>query len=113
MFHKAHIGDYENLFKCPECDEERYQPDTTILRKRFKYLPLEMQIRRMFADQKTSQLLQSHGEPNLKSTDSNKTNSIHQSEDWKDMYSLSGIFEGDSHGLSFAICMDGLNLFFT
>lgn len=53
MFRKAHIGDYENLFKYPECDEEQYQPDTTILRKIFKYLPLEMQMRRMFADQKT------------------------------------------------------------
>lgn len=111
IFRKTHIEDYETLTKCPKCNEDRYKPNTVIPRKRFKYLPLEMRVRRLFANKKTSQLLQSHCKPGFTDFESNKVCSIHESEAWKAMYSSTGIYQGDSRGLSFALCMDGLNPF--
>ena len=52
--------EYAGLSKCPECDEDRYETGTMIPRKRFKYMPLENRVRRMFANKITSQLLQIH-----------------------------------------------------
>lgn len=108
IFRDSDKGEYANASRCPECDEERYEPGTKIPRKRFKYLPLETRIRRIYADKAMSQLLQSHG-----STETNAgiVSDIHQTKTWKTWYSPSGIFEGDTRGLSFAICMDGFNPF--
>ena len=111
LFRKTDDGDYEHEIQCPVCKEERYKPGTKIPRKRFKYIPLETRIRRMFIDKKTSQLLQSHAEVGEVTTTSNKVKSIHESEAWKSLYSQAGIFGGDNRGLSFDLCMDGLNPF--
>ena len=102
--------EYANLSKCPECDEDRYEPGTMIPRKKFKYMPLENQVRRLFANKTTSQLLQSHSMPNSSNTD-DMINNIHQSPAWKSWYNSTGVFQGDQRGLSFCICMDGLNPF--
>ena len=106
VFHDSHAGEYADLSKCPECDEDHYEPGTVIPRKRFKYMPLENRVRRLFANEKTSQLLQTHS-----SGESSVVCDIHQSEAWNSWYSTAGVFKGDHRGLSFAICMDGLNPF--
>ena len=101
--------EYADLSKCPECDEDRYETGTMIPRKRFKYMPLENRVRRLFANKITSQLLQNHSV--IDSNDDDIVSNIHQSPAWKSWYSSTGVFQGDQRGLSFAICMDGLNPF--
>ena len=108
IFRNSTAGKYEKLTKCPECGENRFEPGSTIPRKRFKYLPLGKRIQRLFGSAKTSQLLQSH---NTSNSDQTVTDSIHSSEAWKTWYCSSGLFKGDSRALSFAVCMDGLNPF--
>ena len=109
VFRKSHVGDYTHLSRCPRCDEDHYKEGTTIPRKRFKYLPLETRVRRLFSDKVTSKLLQSHCE--LETSDTNVVTAIHQSEAWKSWYISEGLFEGEHRALSFALCMDGLNPF--
>ena len=107
VYRECHDGDYTHLSECPRCNEDRYKEGTTIPRKRFKYLPLETRVRRLFSDQVTSKLLQSH----CHTESSDRVTSIHQSEAWKSWYSSEGLFQGENRALSFAICMDGLNPF--
>lgn len=109
IFRDSHIGDYAQLSVCPECGEDRYKAGTRIPRKRFKYLPLETRVRRLFSDKITSKLLQSHNDTKVSAE--NKISTIHQSEAWKSWYSSEGIFKGDTRALSFAVCLDGLNPF--
>ena len=99
----SQTGEYADLSKCPECDEDRYEPGTMIQRKRFKYMPLENRVRRLFANDRTSQLLQTHSLSGL--SVSSVVCDIHQSETWKSWYSPTGVFKGDHHGLSFAITL--------
>ena len=69
-------------------------------------MPLEERVR-LFANKEMSRLLQSHSSPDS-STPQHIVNSIHNSEGW---YGPTGAFKGDHRGLSFAVCMDGLNPF--
>ena len=108
VFRDSDSGKYSKLLKCPMCNEDRYEHGTKIPRKRFKYLPLENRVRRLFADPKTSKLLQNH---TSSTCTSNIASDIHHSEAWKSLYSSTGIFTGDSRSLSFAVCLDGLNPF--
>ena len=109
VFRECHDGDYTHLCECPRCGEDRYKEGTKIPRKRFKYLPLETRVRRLFSDEVTSKLLQSHC--HTENREPNTVTSIHQSEAWKSWYSSEGLFQGEKRALSFAICMDGLNPF--
>jgi len=108
IFCNSTAGKYEKLTKCPECGEDRFEPDSAISRKRFKYLPLQARLQQLFGHAKTSELLQRHSNFNSNFA---AICSIHESETWKEWYSSNGIFKGECRGLSFAICMDGLNPF--
>lgn len=108
IFRDSDAGEYAKLIKCPKCDEDRYEPGTKIPRKRFKYFPLENRVRRLFSNQKTSQLLQNHTLPD---SSTNVITDIHQTETWKSWYNSTGMFAGDNRSLSFAVCLDGLNPF--
>ena len=109
VFRKTSTGDYETLSKCPRCEEDRYLPDTTIPRKRFKYMPIETRVRRLFSDAQVSKLLQTHCVPDSEPSDVIDT--IHKSEAWTSWYKSNGMFKGNCRALSFALCMDGLNPF--
>lgn len=50
-------GKLKGLTSCPVCFTGRYQPHTSIARKRFKYIPLAPRLKRMFSDKKISELL--------------------------------------------------------
>lgn len=102
---------YAKLTKCPKCGEDRYELGTRIPRKRFKYYPLENRVRRLFSNPTTSQLLQNHTLPDSNDSTSGVITDIHQSQAWESWYSQTGMFAGDCRGLSFAVCMDGLNPF--
>ena len=108
IFRNSTTGKYEKLTKCPECDKDRFEPESTVPRKQFKYLPLETRLQRFFGNPETSKLLQSHYNFDSKHT---VISSIHESEAWKSWFGSNGIFEGDCRAMSFAICMDGLNPF--
>lgn len=111
VFRDSAAGEYSKLSQCPKCNEERYRQGTTIPRKRFKYIPLESRVRRLFADKRTSRLIQSHSLSSSSLPNDKIVNSIHHTETWRSWYSSAGPFRGDYRGLSFAVCMDGLNPF--
>ena len=78
--------------------------------KRFRYLPLLPRIKRLFSSPIMSELLQEH----VLVQDSNQyagVFTIHKSSVWKKNYSKTGMYQGDSHSLSFALCTDGMNPF--
>ena len=52
---------YKSLESCPACGESRYSSNKSA-RRVFFYMSMKDRIRRMFADVKTSKLLQSHAE---------------------------------------------------
>lgn len=40
IFRQCSEGSFESLTHCPECDTERYHPQTKVARKTFKYIPI-------------------------------------------------------------------------
>lgn len=101
-------GKYAALTHCPVCGEERYQTGTKISRKKFKFLPVEKRLRRIFANEITSSLMQKHSEVDK---DVRIVSNIHESPAWREWYDKDGQFAGDQRAVTFAICMDGLNPF--
>ena len=97
-----------DLSECPSCHEPRYEAQTKIARKVFKYIPLGPRLSRMFKHEKISKDLQSHMA--LNGTVSTIAD-IHQSKAWKDRYQVSGPFNGDSRGICLSLCADGMNPF--
>ena len=64
----------------------------------------------MFALPKVSQLFQSHITcPSH--TNVNVVCDIHDSDEWKSLYAKDGFFSGYVTGISFSVCIDGLNPF--
>ena len=108
LFRDSTSGLYANSDVCPKCGEARFQPQTSIPRKRFKYIPLVPRLRRMFANSRLSKLLQSHSSDG---GDCTVVSDIHQSLAWTAKYAKNGSFEGDPRGLSIAFCTDGMNPF--
>lgn len=45
VFRKGSKGDFSNLSTCPECDCERYEPNSVTARKIFKYIPIGCRFR--------------------------------------------------------------------
>ena len=109
IFRNSYRGNYEELSKCPCCNEDRFYPGTKVPRKRFKYLPLETRVRRLFSNSKTSQLLQSHWKSDAYNPSVAVVDDIHQSEAWNTWYGSNGVFGGEHRALTFGLCMDGLN----
>ena len=87
---------------CPKCDASRYLPCTTIARKQFKYIPISPKLKRMYADRRVSELLQSHSKLETSSVISD----LHQSDAWKLQYATDGPFQGDLCGISLSLCTD-------
>ena len=112
VFRDSSSGKYSKLKECPVCKEPRFQSacrSKSVPFKRFKYLPVETRVRRLFANEQMSTLIQSH---RLKVTEDGQTMSnIHDSPAWKEWYAEDGCYEGDPRALTFAICIDGLNPF--
>ena len=100
-------GTTSDCLQCPQCQENRYLEDGKTARKKFKYLPLGPRIRRLFSIPSMAKLLQSHQSDSRGTI----TRDIHDTETWKKMYSLGGVFKGESRGVSFALCADGTNPF--
>ena len=75
-------------------------------RKLFKYMSIETRLRRLFANSKMSELMQSHRKPQT-----DKISSIHESEVWNELYSDDGTFGGDDRAIALGLCADGLNPF--
>lgn len=90
IYRNSNRGNYEQLSKCPICDEDRFHPGTNVPKKRFKFMPLETRVRRLFTNPKTSQLLQSHWKSDASNTA--VVDDIHHSEAWNAWYSSNGIF---------------------
>lgn len=109
IFRKCPEGNFNELSECPKCSEPRYQCNTKIARKVFKYLPLAPRLNRMFKNENLSRDLQSH----LTSRNSSirHISDIHQSQAWKSRYCSSGPFHGDPRGISLSVCTDGMNPF--
>ena len=109
IFRDTSSEKYSSLTKCPVCNEQRYESEChSIARKRFKYLPVETRLRRLFGNKKTSKLLQTHEQD---TDDTNIVSSIHQSETWKKWYDGDGYYKGDPRAITFSICLDGMNPF--
>ena len=62
-----------------------------------KLLSIETRLRRLFANSKMSELMQSHRKPQT-----DKISSIHESEAWNELYSDDGTFGGDDS--SWTLC---------
>lgn len=92
IFRKSSDGNFKEMSECPKCNEPRYQRDSKIARKVFKYIPLAPRLNRMFKNEKISRDLQSH----LKPSNSSATviSDIHQSQAWKSRYNVTGPFRG-------------------
>lgn len=101
-------GDYEALEECPKCDAKRFTPKR-LPKKRYSYLPIAPRLARMFESQNIAQILQNHA---VRSHDDESTMyDIQDSPRWKNAYSKEGIFLGDSRGIAFSLCTDGVNPF--
>lgn len=99
-------GEYKDKTICPKCNSPRFKGQNTPMRT-FHYLPLGRRFKRNYGTATISELLQSHsGE---KSSSDTKMHDIHDSPKWKEAYSSSGVFQGDSRGLRLSMCLDGLN----
>ena len=79
---------------------------TSIPAHTFSYLPLRPRIARLFGTPNLAEVVQTHL---TEKTD--EMNDIHDSPSWRRVYSLQGVFAGDSRGLSLALCTDGVNPF--
>ena len=104
------VGKYANCDTCPKCGDARYEVQTKIPRKRFRYIPLAPRLQRLFHDSYMSQKLQSHSKRNDEPTSKVMTD-IHDSAAWTSKYSDNGAFQGDPRGVSLALCTDGMNPF--
>lgn len=112
LFRNTTSVDYSNMTKCPKCGEDRYEPYSRIARKRFKYVPIQARLRRMFGNKTMSKHLQSHMHINATRDDVGTLMSdLHQSPAWISKYDDNGPFEGDPRGISLALCTDGMNPF--
>ena len=109
IFRDCAKGKFGNLNTCPDCGSSRYQPGTKISQKQFKYIPLGPRFKRMFADKKVSEIIQSHDI--VKEQYAEKVSDIHQSPAWKSKYDANGPFHGDPRGVCLALCTDGTNPF--
>lgn len=99
-------GEYKDKTICPKCNSPRFKGQNTPMRT-FHYLPLGRRFKRNYGTATISELLQSHsGE---KSSSDTKMHDIHDSPKWKEAYSSSGVFQGDSRGLGLSMGLDGLN----
>lgn len=109
MFRNSSAGEYEKLLKCPICDEPRFMLNDTTPRKKFKYISVATRLQWYFANTSTSKMLQMHSE--CVSDCCEIVTNIHQSKAWHEWYNQSGVFQGESRSISFALCTDGLNPF--
>ena len=100
---------FSDLDKCPKCNANRYKSggSSSIPVRTFHYLPLGPRLKRLFGISNLAQLLQEHG----RVPSSSSLFDLHDSPSWKNAYSDSGIFQGDSRGISFSLCSDGVNPF--
>lgn len=108
VFRKCGEGDFTRLTHCPKCNSDRYEPNTAISRKKFKYIPIGPRLKRMFSDKTVSKLLQSHLQQPQEQTN---IADLHQSEAWISSYGYDGQFGGDPRGISLSFCTDGTNPF--
>ena len=106
VYRNSSEGDFEKLQVCPVCGQQRYEPESKIPRKVFKYVPLEPRLRRMFRDKSMSAAIQQH-QCFVHSPD---VHDIQQSAKWNELYSC-GPFCGDPRSVSLALCLDGMNPF--
>lgn len=82
------------LEECPVCKESRYKSGSkSVARKRFKCLPLETRLRRLFGNERASTLIQCHNKEN-KDTESTCVSSIHESLAWKKWNRSAGCYNG-------------------
>ena len=109
VFRNCSDGKFKDLIACPKCDSDRYYPSTKIAKKRFKYIPLAPRIKRMFANETVSELLQRH--QGQQQADVINVSELHQSQAWRSMYAFNGPFKGDPRGISLSFCTDGTNPF--
>ncbi len=63
----------------------------------------------MFGNKIVAKMLQCHVE--LMNKQEKKVSDIHQSNEWRSLYGVSGYFNGDSRGISLSLCTDGMNPF--
>ena len=109
IFRNCSDGAFKDLTTCPKCDSARYYSHTKIAKKRFKYIPLATRIKRMFANETVSELLQQH--QGQQCDDVPIVTDLHQSQAWRSMYNASGPFQGDPRGICLSFCTDGTNPF--
>ena len=101
-------GAHATLTECPICNSNRYKKKNSPYR-RFQYLPLGPRLERIFGTANLAQLVQAHGHSS--GTSEQVLSDIHSSLAWKAAYSDEGVFRGDSRGIAFGICADGVNPF--
>ena len=61
LFRDSASGKYSSMTVCPKCGEGRYEPYSKTARKRFKYVPIQSRLRRMFENGKMSVSSKPHG----------------------------------------------------
>lgn len=98
-------GEYADLCECPTCHSKRYmRAGSTEPVRRFIYLPIGPRLVRLFGTPNLSEMVQSH----QGGTSKEEIWDIHDSEAWNKEYSPNGQFQGDSRGISLALCTDGV-----
>ncbi len=103
--------EYKNAKSCPKCNEERFKYNSHVPKRTFIYLPLCPRVIRSYGTASIAEALQIHGK-NLADSETEQVpvvRDIHDSPMWNRAYSQEGTFQGDSRGLSFSLCLDGLN----
>ena len=98
IYRKTSLDDFESL-QC--CGEQRFEPDTKVPRKVFKYIPLLPRLQRIFENKDMSRIIQLHQNLDI----SDNIEDIHQSSMWKELYGRDGPFSNDPRSISLALCL--------
>ena len=102
-------GRYATLTECPICNSQRYKNKSTPYRS-FLYLPIGPRLEGIFGTANLAKLVQAHGHSSHAAS-AQVMSDIHSALAWKTAYKQEGIFRGDSRGIAFGICADGVNPF--
>lgn len=97
-------GENTDKEECPTCGAKQFVKHG-IPAKRFYYLLLGPRLQRLFETPNLAQIIQCHSQRDCDGV----MIDVYDAPAWKEAYSPTGVFAGDTRGLAFSFCTDGLN----
>ncbi|XP_021811122.1 uncharacterized protein LOC110754366 [Prunus avium] len=110
LFYKEH----ENKDKCPECDEPRYKPSTSVKRKKvpqkvLRYFPLKPRLQRLFMSKNTAAYMRWHA--NKRVDEEGVMRHPADSIAWKEFDLIYPEFAQEPRNIRLGLATDGFNPF--